>query len=107
MWNPFRSLFRHPAAPDSHVFYTPGPVFTEPAMAAIYNTDLAKPPITLLGCGYPISRQIRSIQSPQLFALKVLTPAGIGIQQGQYALSQLTDDTGGWLEGDDTTGVIQ
>jgi hypothetical protein len=78
--------------------YVPGPVFTEPAMAAIYVTELAKPAQRILGGGYPVAMQLRSVQDPSLFARPAVTIDGIGIQQGQLALNPLTNDDGTWTQ---------
>lgn len=84
----------HPA----RFYYVPGPVFTEPAMAAIYVTELQKPAQRILGGGYPVQMQLRSVQDQSLFARPAVTLDGYGIQQGQYALSQLTNDDGTWTQ---------
>lgn len=78
------------ATPGVPFYYTPGPVFTEPAMAAIYQTTLQKPAQRILGGGYPVALQLRSIQPPQLFAQPGTVINGIGGQQaGQFAVSSL------------------
>lgn len=104
MFNPFKPRKR---VSNTHISYTPGPVFTEPAMAAIYNSDLAKPAQRILGGGYPIQKQMSILQPLQLFTPKALTPAGIGIQQGQYAVASLTDVDGSWTQSVDGTGVYE
>lgn len=86
---------RHPIAPSSPYFYVPGPVFTEPAMAAIFHTTLAQPPQRLLGGGWPIAMQFRSLQDAPMFAQQAAPIVGIGgTQAGQFALPPLTGDTG-------------
>lgn len=84
-------------------FYVPGPVFTEPAMAAIYHTTLAQPAQRLVGGGVPTIAQFSSQQPPPLYAKPGATIDGIGIQTGQYALSPLTADDGSIT--DDTGGA--
>jgi hypothetical protein len=107
MYNPLKRLFAKHTTAAQQFFYTPGPVFTEPAMAAIYNSNLSKPPQRILGGGYPIQMQLHVTSPPQLYAPKALTMAGIGIQQGQYAIAQLTDDDGTWTQSQDGTGIVQ
>lgn len=86
---------KHPAAPTSPYFYVPGPVFTEPAMAAIFHSQLALPPQRILGGGWPIAMQFRSLQDAPLFASDAAPIAGLGgLQAGQYALPTITEDDG-------------
>ena len=103
MLNPFRRTpVKHPAAPTLPMYYTPGPVFTEPAMAAIYHTTLQWPAQRILGGGYPIAMQFRSEQPNPLFSRPAVTLDGLGgWQAGQYALPVLTDNLGNWSEGVD------
>jgi hypothetical protein len=83
-------------------YYTPGPVFTEPAMAAIYHTELQNPKQRILGGGYPVALQIRSLQPPQLFARPAVTIDGLGGQQaGQLAILPLADANGEWPDDSD------
>jgi hypothetical protein len=87
---------RHPAAPTSPYFYVPGPVFTQPAEAAIFHTTLAQPPQRLLGGGYPVAMQFRSLQDAPLFSQDAVPITGLGgLQAGQYALPPMTDNTQG------------
>jgi hypothetical protein len=103
MMNPFRrTRFQPPGHAGVPFYYTPGPVFTEPAMAAIYHTTLQWPAQRILGGGYPIERFINPEQPFPLFAQPASTTAGVGIQAGQYALPPLTDDLGNWTDGVDT-----
>jgi hypothetical protein len=97
------TVMQHPNAPDAPLFYVPGPVFTEPAMAAIYHTTLALPFLRMLGAGYPISGSIRPLQGPTLMAQKAVTTASIGIQEGQFAIPALTDTDGSYGGGYEPT----
>lgn len=90
---------KHPAAPTSPYFYVPGPVFTEPAMAAIFHSHLALPPQRLLGGGYPVAMQFGGLDRNPLYASDAALIDGIGIQQGVYALPTITNDDGSY-EGD-------
>jgi hypothetical protein len=95
-----RTKISHPHAPDLPLYYTPGPVFTEPAMAAIYNTTLQNPPNRILGGGYPIAMQFRSLQDASLVARQAVPIVGLGgPQAGQFALSQLTNADGSFDNG--------
>lgn len=98
-----RQGFAHKPQQSAPFFYVPGPVFTEPAMAAIFHTTLANPPQRTLGAGYPIAMQFRSQQPPPLYAQPGATIEGIGIQLGQYAIPPLTGDDGSFT--DDTGGA--
>jgi hypothetical protein len=81
---------------NTRFHYVPGPVFTEPAMAAIYVPETSKPAQRILGGGYPVFMQLRSVQDQSLFARPGVTLDGIGIQAGQYAVAPLTNDDGSW-----------
>jgi hypothetical protein len=86
---------RHPHADNLPYYYTPGPVFTEPAEAAIFNTTLALPLQRILGAGVPVQKQLRSLQPQPLFSRPAAPIVGLGgTQAGQYALAQLTGDDG-------------
>ena len=99
-------FFKPPAAPSVPFHYRPGPVFTEPAMAAIFVSDLSLPPQRILGGGYPVAMQIRSLQDPELFAQPAVTIDGLGGQQaGQFALAPLTNEDGSWPSGADINPV--
>lgn len=89
----------HNAQGQAPFYYTPGPVFTEPAMAAIYHTTLQWPAQRILGGGYPIERSINPEQPNPLFAQPATTLDGVGIQTGQYALPPLTDGLGNYPSG--------
>jgi hypothetical protein len=104
MLNPHRrTKFRgaHNAGGQAPFYYTPGPVFTEPAMAAIYHPTLQWPAQRILGGGYPIERMIKPIQPAPLFQPQMVTQSGIGIQSGQYALPPLSNFDGSWPDGVD------
>jgi hypothetical protein len=97
---------RHPTAPTSPYYYVPGPVFTEPAEAAIFHTTLANPSQRLLGAGYPILMQFKSLQDLSLFSRPAAPVTGLGgTQAGQFALPALTDDDGSFdASGEDIYG---
>jgi len=87
-----------PGGQNPTFYYTAGPVFTEPAMAAIFQTKLSKPWQVLCGYAYPTFRQFKTLQPRPLWSPKSVAIDGIGIQQGQFAIYPASDELGNYDE---------
>jgi hypothetical protein len=84
--------------PDWPFGLVAGPVYTVPVLAAVLTSKLSKPWQVLCGYAYPFAKQFNAHQPPPLWAPQAVTVAGIGIQQGQFAIVPATDNFGQFLD---------
>lgn len=92
----YTTVIPNQQAQNAPFYYTAGPVFTEPAMAAIFHSKLSKPWQVVCGYAYPTFRQFQVLQPRPLWAPKMVGLDGIGIQQGQFAIYPASDDLGNY-----------